>query len=185
MTTVNLKLYAQGAYVGSGEMAAEQTVTVTAHVSNGIVETQTATLATDGTCSVEFEAEGIFYLGVRTQNTLQVFTSGTVTLNGTAVNYDFTTAAEQAYGDNQVEVESGVFALYSGDIDSTGTIDTLDYDAWESAYNAYVEGGECDLNSDGLVDGADYVIYEANMGKSVAYPESFEIGAPNPHATPK
>ena len=185
MTTVNLKLFAQGAYTGSGEMAAEQTVTVTAHVSNGIVETQTTTLATDGTCSVEFEAEGIFYLGVRTQNTLQVFTSGTVTLNGTTVNYDFTTAAEQAYGDNQAEAESGVFALYSGDIDGSGTIDAMDYDAWEEAYNNSEMGGAADLNSDGFVDSSDYVIYENNIGKSIVYPESFEIGAPNPHATPK
>ena len=185
MTTVNLKLFAQGAYTGSGEMAAEQEVTVTAHVSNGIVETQTATLATDGTCSVEFEAEGIFYLGVRTQNTLQVFTAGTVTLNGTTVNYDFTTAAEQAYGDNQAEVESGVFALYSGDIDGSGAIDILDYDAWEEKCVQYAEGGDADLNSDGLVDLSDFCVYEANIGKSVVYPETFEIGAPNPHATPK
>jgi hypothetical protein len=180
-TKINLKLFAQGAYTGSGEMASKQSATVKLHGENEVLETFETTLAADGTLSVEAETEGSVYLSVRTQNTLEVFTPAPIALAGGVVGYDFTTAANQAYGSNQTEVESGVFAIFSGDIDGTGTIDELDYDAWQEKYLEFAEGGTADLNSDGLVDLSDFSIYEGNIGKEVIEPTAAErIGLPNP-----
>lgn len=184
MTTINLKLYAQGAYTGNGTMSATQPVTVKVHDANGVVETLTGTLATDGTLTVNATSVGDYHLSVRTWNTLGVFTSETVTLDGTMVDYDFTTAAEQAFGGNQVEVESGVFALYSGDVDQNDAITQNDLTLVSNASDNSQYGIViCDLNSDENVDLSDVSIVINNLGRVVVYPDTFSIGAPNPHRT--
>lgn len=170
MTTINLKTYAQGVYSGNGQMVAAQPATVKLHNGSEVIETFETTLATDGTLSVETSTEGIFDVSVRTHNTLEVFAASKLNVSGASVSYDFTTSSDQAAGSNQVEVEPGVFAMYSGDIDGSGEINALDYDAWVVAYEAFAEGGATDLNGDGLVDANDYLLYEANIGKSVIRP---------------
>ena len=184
MTTINLKLYAQGAYTGSGTMAATQPATIKVHDANGVVETLTGTVATDGTLTVNAASVGDYHLSVRTWNTLGVFTAEAVTLDGTTVDYDFTTAAEQAFGGNQVEVESGVFALYSGDVDQNDAITQNDLTLVSNASDNSQTGVViCDLNSDESVDLSDVMIVTNNLGRVVVYPTTFSIGLPNPHHT--
>ena len=182
MTTINLKLFAQGAYIGNGEMAAEQSATVKVHGESEVLETIETTLATDGALSVNATTEGTVYLSVRTQNTLEVFTASTVELTGGVVNYDFTDADSKAYGSNQVEVESGVFALYSGDVDGDGVISQDDVQAVSDDSDNSVENNALtDLNSDGITDLSDVSTVTNNVGKEVAVPTAAErIGLPNP-----
>jgi hypothetical protein len=79
-----------------------------------------------------------------------------------------------AYGDNQVEVETGVWAIYSGDVDQDGFIDILDY----LLLDADVQAGESgykptDLNGDGFVDIFDYLILDVNIQKGVSVSRPF------------
>lgn len=61
------------------------------------------------------------------------------------------------------EVESGVWAIFTGDISQDDLIDFVDYASWEAIYLAFGYGQEVtDLNGDGLVDFVDYAVWEAN-----------------------
>lgn len=184
MTTVNLKAFVQGYYTGNGQMTSVrlnqdgtspanevETITVRLHNQSGVVETQFATLQTDGTATAEFTSEGNYFISVKGRNSLQTFTASELSLNGTTVTYDFSTSASAAYGDNQIEVESGVFAFYSGDVTGNGSIGEIDQTQIEtaianSAYGVCVE----DLNGDGAVDNQDLDIFWANVGKQVCAP---------------
>jgi hypothetical protein len=91
-----------------------------------------------------------------------------VTVGPTAVSYNFTSAANQAYGDNQVEVSTGVWALYSGDIIIDENIDLLDLGTLELDISNFSYGYmPTDLNGDGNVDLLDSPVLEANISNFV------------------
>lgn len=130
-------------------------------VANTLVELQT-----NGSASVKFPCtiDGTYYLVVKHRNSIQTWSANPITLSpGTIVNYDFTNNLSNAYGNNMKEVESGVFALFTGDINQDDIIDPLDYSLWESDSDAFSIGYlPTDLNGDGVVDPSDYSIWEVN-----------------------
>jgi hypothetical protein len=91
----------------------------------------------------------------------------------TSTTYDFTNAANKAYGSNQIEVELGIFAIYSGDIsDATtfivgvqdGLIESQDYGDMENAVFVTLMGYVTeDITGDGIVESADYSVMENNV----------------------
>ncbi|MFM7014731.1 MAG: dockerin type I domain-containing protein [Bacteroidota bacterium] len=73
------------------------------------------------------------------------------------------TSTNNAYADNQAEVEPGVFAIYSGDINQDGYIDPFDYSILQTDILTFAFGYvDSDLNGDGYVDPYDYAIYQQN-----------------------
>jgi hypothetical protein len=61
------------------------------------------------------------------------------------------------------QVEPGVWAIYSGDINQDGTIDGLDMNFVEIDANDFAFGyNASDLNGDGATDGLDMNILETN-----------------------
>lgn len=184
MNTVNLKLFVEGFYAGNETMASVknnqdqtspinevETVTATLWAGENAVETAEATLQTDGTASFEFQASGEYLVSVRGANSLEVFTPSALTVGATPLNYDFTVSSSQAFGSNQVEVESGVFALYSGDCNGDGKIDATDLILVNDAIDASYFGVQVtDLNGDGSVDNSDSTYVVNNQGKSVLRP---------------
>jgi hypothetical protein len=134
-------------------------------VTYALVDTAIGALKTDGTLSVSFNtaATGSYYIAVKGSNLVQTWSAMPQTIGNTALNYDFSTSASQAYGDNMKEVEPGVFAMYQGDLVVDDLVDLADYSVWESKYLDFAFGVEStDLNGEGLVDLADYSIWEAN-----------------------
>ena len=69
-----------------------------------------------------------------------------------------------AYGDNQIEVEPGVFALYSGDVNQDGFISSDDAVAVDDDNIAGVFGvyTPTDINGDSFVSSDDAVITDTN-----------------------
>jgi hypothetical protein len=62
-----------------------------------------------------------------------------------------------------IQIEPGVWAFYSGDVNQDGLIDLTDYSVWESDYLNFAFGDYItDLNGDGLVDLTDYSLWESN-----------------------
>lgn len=73
-----------------------------------------------------------------------------------------------ALGDNQIEVEPGVFAIYSGDVNQDGNIDISDSPIIEAG----IANGDfgylvADLNGDGNVDISDLPILETNIALGI------------------
>mgnify|MGYP006259664925 CR=1 FL=1 len=106
-----------------------------------------------------------YYMVIRTRNHLATASAMPVSLpNATA--YDFTTAATQAYGNNQMtEIETGVFGQLAGDFDSNGVFTYMDFNAYisvASEVNSYEDG---DVNMDGQVTVEDFNWYLPNVSR--------------------
>ncbi len=194
---VNLKLFIQGYYMGAGAMTtvADNQAGIAPAVSNDVemitvelheadspysmVATTTAMLHTDGTVTCEYPTapNGSYYIAVKTRNATQTWSALPQTVGATPLTYDFTTAANQAYADNMVDLGDGSFGFFSGDISVAGIqddlIDGADYSTWEADNNDFAFGVfATDLNGDGIVDSADYSIWEANNNNFIfaSYP---------------
>ncbi|MBK7852796.1 MAG: hypothetical protein IPJ66_17110 [Bacteroidetes bacterium] len=54
-------------------------------------------------------------------------------LNISTTNYDFTTSASQAYASNQIILPDGSAALYGGDVNQDGVVDSADFNSVENS----------------------------------------------------
>ncbi|MFM7217009.1 MAG: hypothetical protein ACKO1U_03205, partial [Bacteroidota bacterium] len=103
-----------------------------------------------------------YWIAVRHRNSIATWSAAPVTMTP-VTNYDFTTSASQAFGDNMKEVETGVWAFYTGDIYQDEFVDSFDYTAWETDNLVFAAGYfGSDLNGDGFVDSFDYTAWESN-----------------------
>ncbi len=185
-SNVSLKLFIEGYYDTSVHamktVKANQGVGIsTTDVENLIVELHDAstyalvtsaigTLQKNGALAVSFSSApvGSFYVVVRGNNVLNTWSANPQIVGSSLLNYDFTTAASKAYGNNMIQIEPGIWAFYSGDINHDANIDTSDYILWEVDYNNFSSGSfATDLNGDGNVDTLDYIIWEANYNNFI------------------
>ena len=188
-SVVNLKMFVEGYYdQGAGTMrsvrlnqAVDPTgisdtdvedMTVELHDADtyGLIATTTAMLHTDGTmvCNFTTAPSGSFYIAIKGRNIVETW-SGTPQLVGTTtLNYDFSTSATQAYGDNMSEISSGIWAIYSGDINQDGVIDGTDStDLINDIENAAFGDTATDMNGDGAVDNSDATNYLNNLNNNI------------------
>ena len=132
--------------------------------------TVVVTLKTNGTavCNFPSVADGSYYIVIKHRNAIQTWSATAVVISASPVIYDFSDAATKAYGSNMVELEPGVYGLYTGDLNQDGNIDNSDYTLWENDSNAFLFGFYAtDLNGDGNVDNTDYTIWEANSNNFI------------------
>jgi hypothetical protein len=82
----------------------------------------------DGTASISIPStiNDEYFVTVKTRNHIETVSSISQDFGGGHVTYDFTTSAGQAFGSNQVELDSGVFGIYAGDVDQNGVINVTD-----------------------------------------------------------
>jgi hypothetical protein len=180
---VNIKAFIQGYYVGGNMMAPVQlnqgissnpTVTdqIVVELRNqfppfNVVATTNAILNTNGQaiCTFSGANPGVYYIVVKHRNGLQTWSAGAMPLStATTTVYDFTLSASQAYGNNMVEVEPGVWAFYSGDISLDENIDLTDLNLYENdALNFLFGYLPTDINGDGTVDLLDAPILDNNI----------------------
>ncbi|MBE0663453.1 MAG: hypothetical protein IH597_13415 [Bacteroidales bacterium] len=125
-------------------------------------------LLENGTAVVNLPNEGVYYLTIRTRNHLETVSAVAVDLSNTN-SYDFTTTASQAYGSNQVQLESGVFGIYAGDVNQDGVVDGSDaaliYNQLRIAAIGYIS---TDIDGNGVVDGSDNSIAYNNLRVAVS-----------------
>ena len=180
--TVNLKLFLQGYYnTGSSNMlpvlnneavpsslATEtDTIIVELHhqTTHALIDSKKAVLLTNGTVSATFfQPAGSYYIAVRHRNTLQTWTAAAVACTASTPLYNFTTAANKAFADNQVQVAAAVWAFYTGDLNQDEFIDVSDYPSFDTDNLGGVNGVyvNTDMNGDGFVDVSDYPIFDNN-----------------------
>jgi hypothetical protein len=193
--TVNVKAFLQGSYTGNSTMAAtlydlgestDATAADTIEVNLWAASTTaTATapnysakvvLHTNGMASVIFPGSalgGSYYVAVRHRNSLETWSAAPITTASTN-SVDFSASATAAYGDGvnapTVSVGSGVFALYSGDVNQDGTIDSQDMTIAENDASSFLFGyNASDCNGDGSSDSGDMTLIENNAGLFLFY----------------
>jgi hypothetical protein len=185
-SVVNVKLNIQGYYdtathamrpvlanQGVGASATDVddvTVELRNSSTNALVTSVVARLHTDGTAVATFTTApiGSFYIAVKHRNSLETWSAAPQTVGATPLTYDFTSAANKAYGDNMIQLESGVYGIYSGDINQDGFIESGDYPSLFNDNDAAAEGYlTTDLNGDGFVEASDYPILFNNNDAAI------------------
>ncbi len=184
-SVVSLKLFIEG-YFDSGTMRPVKNyqdgispitdtdnITVELHNTTApyaTVYTTIALLKTNGTaiCTFPEAPNGSFYIAVSGRNCMKTWSATPQTVGAMPLHYDFSTAANQAYGNNMKDLGGGIFGLYSGDINSDGSIDGTDApDLFDAVYNSEFGIQVTDLNGDGSVDNSDIPFFSDNSDASI------------------
>lgn len=139
------------------------------------VDTVVALLGTNGTVNLSFDAAtagNSYYLVIKHRNSLETWSNSTIMV-GSTLSYDFSSAANKAFGNNLKHIGAGVYVIYGGDINQDGTIDFSDYPSLDTGnINGSTGYLTADLNGDGTIDFSDYPILDSNSvnGISIAQP---------------
>jgi mucin-19 len=137
----------------------------------GIVQSVKEIVATNGQITCMFNNVPVgesYYIVMRHRNSIETWSASPITLYANT-SYDFTTSANRAYGNNQIQKEPGIFAIYSGDINQDGAVNNIDFSIWETDANGFVSGYiESDLDGNGATDNIDFSIWEANANGFVS-----------------
>jgi len=184
-TRDNIRLFLQGYYSGSQTMNTTlmnqgvgfdplitDTVIIELHHPTypyALKESTQALLQTNGYVNCSFtKSTGSYYIVIKHRNTLETWSATPVQIGNFPITYNFTTAANKAYGNKQKLMSGGVWALYSGDINQDDNIDLLDVVITELGINNFLFGYySTDLNGDGNVDILDFPILESNVNSFI------------------
>jgi hypothetical protein len=183
---LNLKLFLQGYYQANGLMQNVyfnqgvtsipgndcDLITIELHENNSpynLILTTNKILDINGNINIESKSikPQKCFVSIKHRNSLESW-SNEMNLQEN-VQYDFSLANTQVYGNNQIEIEPMVWAFYSGDINQDGYIDGFDYPYLDADIQANIVGTytNTDLNGDGYVDSFDFPIYDINSSNSV------------------
>ena len=174
---LTLKVYLEGYWNGTSQVTDTVRIFLASSTSPyAYVDTAKLVLSSTGTASPLFmrASGGNYYIVVRHMNHLETWSALPQTFNpGVPVNYDFTTAATQAFGSNMKQVGS-VWVLIVGDENQDGSIDAGDAADFINQYGniGYLT---CDFNGDLSVDAADVPFLIANYGLTKVVPTLIEI----------
>jgi hypothetical protein len=181
-----INAFLQGLYLGSGVMTAAPfnadgisptniADTITVELRNpsnqSLSYSAIGLLGTNGTCSVSLPAAtngNSYYVVLAHRNSIATWSATPVTLAANGSSYNFTNSASQAAGSNLADLGSGIFGIYTGDINQDGSIDFNDYPALDIASSAGVLGYDAnDLNGDASVDFNDYPMIDINSSNGI------------------
>ena len=132
-------------------------------------------LNTNGTAQTDVLGSygGSYYVAIQHRNHLETWTATPVSFAGSTITYNFSDAANKAYGNRLKDLGEGVFGLYAGDVDANGLINLADVDSAADSATAFATGYiPTDVNGDGSVDALDLILIDNNaaMALSVAHP---------------
>ncbi|MCY7362628.1 MAG: hypothetical protein LH629_11275, partial [Ignavibacteria bacterium] len=182
-TVASVKMIVQGLYLASGvhSVADFAVLNVRAGTSPyAIIATSSATI-NPSTLVASFTlsnslTSGSYYLDTRyrvlttDRNAIDVYSATPLPMGAYSGGaYDFTTAAAQAFGANQVATFTK-FGRYSGDVNQDGIIDGADLNDVDNGVAAGATGYlNIDLTGDDFVDGGDLTIVENNVAIGPVY----------------
>jgi photosystem II stability/assembly factor-like uncharacterized protein len=111
---------------------------------------------------------GSYYVVIKHRNALETWSAAPVAvLPGGNYNYNFTTAASQAYGNNMV-LKLGRYCLYSGDVNQDEVVDGSDLSLIDNDGFNFVSGYVAtDCNGDNFTDASDAAIADNNAFNTV------------------
>jgi hypothetical protein len=138
----------------------------------GFVLNDGSIVDSDGSSDLSFSVAtaGDYYIVIRHRNHLAIMSAAAVTLpNGTA--YDFTTGLTQAFGGSMKSLTGGVYGMYVGDFNLSGTINAVDFSTAgylsQSGTAGYKFG---DFNFSGTVNASDGPFCISNSGLASQVP---------------
>lgn len=171
VNVLNLTAVLEGFYNSVSNTMVQDTVTI--YLKNAsppfeIMDSARSVLHTTGAGTFIFfnvAGNSKFFVVVKHRNSLETWSSSTISFSSGALTYDFTPSANTAFGDNQVRVDNSPvrFAIYSGDVNQDGIVDAGDISPVDNdAYNSISGYVRTDVNGDNIVDALDLNIVDLN-----------------------
>ena len=193
-TTLNVKVYLQGYYLGAGNQKStlydlglssisNETDSIqinlwkTSSLSNNEPDFSRATiLHSDGSATAIFPVTTLgnsYYIAIKHRSSVETWSKDTVTFS-LITNYDFTNDQNKAYGDGinppMFQMNDGKFGIYSGDVNQDGAIDILDIQISQNDALSFEFGYNfSDVNGDMGTDISDMQIIENSIGLFIFY----------------
>ncbi|MHC1776582.1 MAG: hypothetical protein AB9834_14350 [Lentimicrobium sp.] len=178
---LNLTLFLEGLYNGTNSMR-QVSDEYGPHFGTGIADQITVELRnaanyntivhladhvnlnTNGTVSVTIPGtlSGSYYITIRHRNSVTTTTAAPVSFASGTISYSFNQPS-QAYGGNLLQMVTGQYVIFSGDVNQDGFIDTGDITPVDNDAANYATGYlDSDVNGDGITDTADMTIVDNN-----------------------
>ncbi len=126
-------------------------------------------ITASGTVTFANAVTGTYYLVVKGRNILETWSKagGESYVRGSAFSYNFTTAANKAYGNNLI-LKGSRYCVYSGDVIQNGAVDLDDIIQIFNSANLFTTGFNInDLTGDRQVDLSDVIISFNNSSNFV------------------
>lgn len=185
--TLNLNVLIEGFYQSNGKMAAAidsvispllcDSITIELHSAASpysAVYTDKKTIDRFGNGVFIFPSNLLgqtLYLVVKHRNSIQTWSASPVLFNSLSVTYSFSDNALKAFGNNLKNLGNGFFAIYSGDIDQNGVVDTSDLSIVENNMQQFLTGYlPSDVTGNKISESSDGSVVENNYGKMISKP---------------
>jgi hypothetical protein len=127
-------------------------------------ESYPVNLNIDGTSSLILPSSfnATYYIAIRHRNSIETWSSSPISFSATTINYNFSDAANKAFGNNLKEF-SGKYLIFTGDVNQDGIVDSGDMIPMDNDAATFVIGYVLtDINGDGLVDSGDMIAVDNN-----------------------
>ncbi|KAF0198738.1 MAG: hypothetical protein FD166_990 [Bacteroidetes bacterium] len=180
--TLNLNVLLEGLYDGNGLMRQANGETgpqygpgiadhITVQLHNdadyGIIEQSypDVELGTDGIATVTVSSllSGSYYLSIVHRNSIETTSALPVSFAAQSITYNFDNPAS-AFGNNLVQMIDGWYAIFGGDVNQDGFVDTGDVTPLDNdQFNFTMGYVPTDVNGDGSVDTGDITIVDNNQ----------------------
>jgi hypothetical protein len=168
---VSVKVIPQGFFNTAGYLNSRDTVRILLANSNSpyasvdSIDVELDSLTYTATGTMRNAANGSYYIVVKHRNSVETWSASAQTFaKGATTSFDFTSAASQAFGSNEVVLSNGLYAIYSGDSNQDNYVDPLDLSLIDQDSFNYIAGRSLatDVNGDGYVDPLDLSITDQN-----------------------
>jgi len=117
-----------------------------------------------GDVSVPSLFDASYFLVMIHRNSLETWSANPIDFSGQRITYRFTDQAGKAYGSNMKQMSPASFAIYAGDENQDGMVDTNDMGDIDNDACSFTVGYVLtDINGDGIVDTNDMALTENNM----------------------
>ena len=129
-------------------------------------------LSTTGLATFQVLSDNVanYYIRVRNRNHVEVWSAIAVPFNTPVVEYSFMSDVNQAFGyDALVQVATNTFALFCGDVDQGGWVDSDDFNVVDiDLTNGAAGFVPSDFNGGGWVDSDDFNLFEPRLSQGIA-----------------
>ncbi|MEO6695037.1 MAG: glycoside hydrolase family 9 protein, partial [Ignavibacteria bacterium] len=131
--------------------------------SKSVIDSTTFT----GSFTFAYASTGTYYIIIKHRNSIETWSrsGGQSYISGSMFSYDFTSDSAQAFGNNELRVDSSplLYANYSGDINQDGSADATDMALIENdAFNFASGYIMTDVTGDRITDASDLSIVDNN-----------------------
>lgn len=185
--TLNLNVLIEGFYQTNGKMSATidsvnspllcDTITIELHSAANPY----STVYTDKKVIDRF-GNGVFtfpsnllgqtlYIVVIHRSSIQTWSASPVLFNNLSVAYSFSDNASKAFGNNLKNLGNGFFAIFSGDVNQNGVVDSSDFSIIENNMQQFLTGYlPSDVTGNKITESSDGSVVENNYGKTILKP---------------